>query len=86
MLFKVNFASWGSESVFSQFSRLASLDFLRFVMAITIVREVTGNRLTGLRRHRTDKVIFENVRDDVRKRLQSFRRKPEKGEKTIFVT
>ncbi len=48
LLFQVNFTIWCIESVFSQFSRLVSLDFLRFVMTITIVGEVTGNRLTSL--------------------------------------
>ena len=46
--FQVNFATCGRESAFSHFSHLVSLDFLRFVMAITIAGEVTGNELTGL--------------------------------------
>ena len=45
---KVNFVNWDRESTVSHFSRLVSFDFLRFVMAITIAGEVTGNRLTGL--------------------------------------
>ncbi len=46
----MNFVNWDRQSTFSHFSRLVSFDFLRFVMAITIAGEVTGNTLTGLNR------------------------------------
>ena len=48
LIFQVNFVNWDRESVCSHFSSLVSLDFVRFVMAITIAGEVTGNTLTGL--------------------------------------
>ena len=48
LIFQVNFVNWDRESVCSHFSSLVSLDFVRFVMAITIAGEVTENMLTGL--------------------------------------
>ncbi len=47
-MFQVNFVNWDREGVCSHFSSLVLLDFVRFVIAITVTGEVTGNTLTGL--------------------------------------
>ena len=60
----MNFVNWDRDSAFSHFSRLVSLDFLRFLMEITIAREVTGNKFTSLPRYnnllQVDLVILAN--------------------------